>query len=99
MAKAPHEDWSIYPAHVGYIDRGRLKGNWFDDCIEVPFEYLRVKVLRRYDEALTQNYGDWRTPRHEDSLHGSLVLDAAIDYRTTLRERFGWADADLARLP
>lgn len=99
LAKTPHKNWSIYPAHVGYIARGHLEGDWFDDCIDVPFEYLTVKVLRRYDEALTENYGDWRTPHHDDSLHGNLVLDAATGFRTTLRERFGWTDADLSRLP
>ena len=99
LAKTPHKNWSIYPAHVGYISRGHLEGAWFDDCIDVPFEYLTVKVLRRYDEALTQNYGDWRTPRNDASLHGELVLDADTDFRTTLRERFGWTEEDLSRLP
>ena len=99
LAKTSHKNWSIYPAHVGYISRGHLEGAWFDDCIDVPFEYLTVKVLRRYDEALTQNYGDWRTPRNDASLHGELVLDADTCFRTTLRERFGWTDADLSRLP
>ncbi len=99
LALEPHTDWAIYPAHVGYIDRGKLKGDWFDDCIDVPFEYLTVKVLRRYDDALTQNFGDWRTPRNESSGHGQLVLDAAVDYKTTLRTRFGWTEAEIAALP
>ena len=99
MAETPHVNWSIYPAHVGYISRGHLEGAWFDDCVEMPFEYLSVKVLRRYDEALTQNYGDWRTPKHDASLHGELVLDAETDYKTTLRNRFGWTGEDLSRLP
>ncbi len=98
MAKTPHPNWSIYPAHVGYISRGHLKAEWLEETIDVPFEYTTVKVLRHYDEALTQNYGDWRTPRHDDSLHGSLVFDAATDYRTSLRARFGWTETDLSRL-
>ncbi len=99
LAKTPHKNWSIYPAHVGYISRGHLEGAWFDDCIDVSFEYLTVKVLRRYDEALTQNYGDWRTPRNDASLHGELVFDAETDYRTVLQNRFGWTESDLFRLP
>ena len=99
MAEQQHDNWSIYPAHVGYIDRGHLKAEWLEEYIEVPFEYLMVKVLRHYDEALTQNYGDWRTPRSDASLHGELVLDAAVDFRTTLRSRFGWTDEELRRLP
>lgn len=99
LVEKPHVNWAIYPAHVGYIDRGKLEGSWFDDCSDMPFEYLTVKVLRRYDEALTNNYGDWRTPRMEESLHGNLVFNPNVDFKTTLRTQFGWNDNELKTLP
>ncbi len=99
MAETPHPNWSIYPAHVGYISRGHLKAEWLDEYIEVPFEYLTVKVLKNYDEALTQNYGDWRTPSQEPSLHGTLDQDPFTPYKITLVEKYGWTQAEVDKLP
>lgn len=99
MARTAHPNWSIYPAHVGYISRGHLKAEWLDEYIDVPFEYTTVKVLKHYDEALTQNFGDWRTPRNEPSGHTGVIQDPYTPYKKTLREKFGWKQSETDRLP
>ncbi len=99
MAKTPHPNWSIYPAHVGYISRGHLKADWLEEYIDVPFEYLTVKVLKHYDEALTQNFGDWRTPRQAPSEHVGVVQDASTPYKETLVRDYGWTQREVDALP
>ena len=99
MAKTPHPNWSIYPAHVGYIKRGHLKAEWLEEYIDVPFEYTTVKVLKHYDEALTQNFGDWRTPRKEPSGHDGVIQDPFTPYKETLLKKYGWTQREIDRLP
>lgn len=88
-------EWQVYPAQVGYVARCRRKAEWFRSYIEVPFEYLMVKVPIGYDDILTQNYGNWRKPSREGSFHGTLVFDAEKDWKTTLIEQFGYKEKHL----
>ena len=92
-------EWQVYPAQVGYVLRCRRKAEWFRSYLDVPFKYLTVKVPVGYDEILTQNYGDWRKPSREGSMHGALVLDAEKNWKSSLVEQFGYRLEDLRGLP
>lgn len=46
--------------------------NAYFDATEMKFEHLTLKVPSNYDQALTVQYGDWRTPVMSGSTHGSF---------------------------
>ena len=70
----------------------------FDETVELPFEYLMVRCPKRYEESLTQSYGDWRKFKKGTALHGNMIMDAKRDYLTVLKEDFGYSDAELQEL-
>lgn len=43
----------------------------YDSYIDVPYEYLTLKVAAGYDEMNTCQYGDWRTPVKGTGDHGN----------------------------
>ena len=47
----------------------RLKKEWYEESINVPFENIMIPVPKYYDEALTAMFGDWRTPVKEAPTH------------------------------
>ena len=63
------------------LGRWVWKREWVD-CVEiVPFEMLMVPVPVGYEECLKTGFGeDWRTPRHVQNLHGSVVFDVEKPY-------------------
>lgn len=40
----------------------RMKKQWFDEVIKVPFENITVAVPKEYDNVLRSMYGDYMTP-------------------------------------
>ena len=71
---------------------------WFDNYIDVPFEYLSVKVPSSYNDILTKTYGNWEIPVKGANLHeGSLYVDAKHSYKQVLPEkyaRYGYKSKD-----
>lgn len=52
------------------------KKKWYDKTNYMQFEDVNIPVPYGYDEILTAQYGDWRTPRQAPSIHGGyLILD------------------------
>jgi len=47
----------------------RLKKEWYEESIEVPFENIMIPVPKYYDEALTAMYGAWRIFVRETAGH------------------------------
>lgn len=72
------------------------KTAWFDEFINVPFEYLKVPVPKEYDKILTQQFKEWRTPVKGGSYHGELYFDVHTDYKTTLMNKFGYKPSDFS---
>lgn len=65
----------------------RYKREWFDDVIYMPFCGFDVPVPIKYDEVLTEAYGDWRTPiKGKGCLHSDIVIDPDISYVQWLKE-------------
>lgn len=58
--------------------------------VDIKFEYLTLKAAVGYDEMLTCQYGDWRTPVKGAGDHGELYFDLERDYKSVLIEKFGY---------
>jgi len=57
------------------------KSDW-EDLIEVPFEFLTVKIPRSYDKLLRYQFGDYMTPQKVSGFHsGFYALDADHPYQ------------------
>ena len=52
----------------------------FEDLIEVGFEHLPFKAVRRYDEILTQKYGNWHKHVVGGDFHGGVLFDVNRAY-------------------
>lgn len=90
LANEPHRDFAIIPAHYGWDEKTLIKGEWIKDFVEVPFEYLKVKIPVGYEQRLTTMYGDWKTPRKGGAFHGDIIFDVNRGYKEVLREKFGY---------
>ena len=52
----------------------------FEDFIEVEFEHLPFMAVRRYDEILTQKYGNWHKHIIGGDAHGGVLFDVHRAY-------------------
>ena len=58
-----------------------LPASFFQDAVELDFEFLKIPVFSRYMEALKINYGsNWKEHVIGYSTHGGLLLDANRPY-------------------
>ncbi len=48
------------PAYIG--EKIKLKKEWYDETIQMPFENIMITVPKRYNEILTVLYGDYMVP-------------------------------------
>ena len=62
-------------------ERDIFPKEWANDLIDVPFENFTVKVPARYDEYLSQIYGDYMTPPPVDK-----QVTNHLNYYTNLNE-------------
>lgn len=63
-----------------YKPRWVRKKEWFDDTAWLPFEMTKIPVPASYQEALTQEYGDYMKPVKGASDHGTVILDTERPY-------------------
>lgn len=66
-----------------FFDNPEMVGTLADwkDLIDVPFEFLTVKIPRSYDKLLTYQFGDYMTPKKVSGFHsGFYALDADLPY-------------------
>lgn len=63
------------------------KKEWFDDTVELPFENTSVSCPKGYDELLTKQFGDWRTPVSGSAMHEMFVVDAETPYVEFLKAK------------
>lgn len=47
----------------------------------VPFEFMQIPVPEGYDELLTVQFGDWRTPTQSPTYHGAMKYDTEHSYK------------------
>lgn len=66
-------------------DEKRLrKKNYFQETIDLPFEFLKIPVCKNYDQALTDRFGNWHEFVIGRSLHGSTLFDTEKSYKSYL---------------
>lgn len=49
------------------------------------FEMLKIPLPNGYENILEKQYGDWRTPVKEPSVHGGVVFDVDLPYHEYLK--------------
>ena len=47
----------------------------------LPFEQTQINAPIAYDNILKKSYGDYMTPVHVDSEHGTVFFDLEHDYK------------------
>ena len=63
--------YNIWCNHVDYIPgKEHEPGEFYGDGTLSTFEGLQVRIPKKYDEYLTQRYGDWRADLPEDQKVG-----------------------------
>lgn len=61
------------------------KKDIFNESIDVPFEFLSVKVPSKFEEYLTHTYGNWRVPIRGNNTHGGVIFDVNKSYKDYLK--------------
>ena len=62
------------------------KKEWFEETVELPFEHITIMCPARYDEVLTKQYGDWRTPVYNGAYHDLYMWDPEVPYMEKLKQ-------------
>lgn len=58
----------------------------YDNIIYVPFERIEVPIPARFDELLTEQYGDYMKPVQAPSFHGDVIIDTEKSYQTYIEK-------------
>jgi lipopolysaccharide cholinephosphotransferase len=64
-----------------YHDKCIWKREWFNETVELDFEYLKASCPVGYDLVLSKTFGDYMTPVKEPSYHGNIIFDTEKSYR------------------
>lgn len=61
----------------------KYENDWFDNYIDLSFEKIEVKSIKKYDELLTKEYGNYmEIPSNKNgSIHGSVFFDTEKNYK------------------
>ncbi len=57
---------------------------WFENNIEVPFEFIRMRIPTFSEEILERAFGDWRKPVRGGGMHGDVLFDTDKPYTSFL---------------
>ena len=63
-----------------FLDQNIWQRNWFEDVEKLEFEDTTIDVPTKYDELLTQLFGDYRIPVHSPRSHGDIYFDLEHNY-------------------
>ena len=74
------------PVSANPYHREVLPSHFFDEAVEVPFEFMKIPVMAHHREALAINYGDWREHRIGLSEHGEMFIDTDRPYTDYLSD-------------
>ena len=65
-----------------FIKRHTFRKDWYKAILMLPFEDIMIPVPVEYDKILTQKYGDYMTPVHENTMHGGyVIIDTEKSYK------------------
>ncbi len=54
---------------------------WFDDYVLLPFEDTSIPCPICYEKVLEKEYGDWRTPVQNGSIHELVAVSISIPWK------------------
>ncbi len=54
--------------------------SWFEKSIELPFQNTTIACPAQYNEVLTKQFGDWKTPVFNGSNHEMYIFDTKVPY-------------------
>lgn len=75
---------------IGYLPyEFKYDNSWFENYIELPFEYLNVKCIKDYDKLLTRQYGNYmEIPKDKNgNKHGNILFDTEKSYKEYEKEK------------
>lgn len=58
--------------------------SWYREALEVPFEFITIKIPAGYTEYLTKTYGEWQKFVVGSSDHGDIIFDTDRSYKEYL---------------
>lgn len=73
---------TIFLLHHGYDKKKPRK--LYQSVTYLPFEMLQVPVPEKYEDALTEQFGNWHEFVKGGSIHGQMLFDANISYKEKL---------------
>lgn len=65
----------------------KYKAEWFKETVLLPFDEMELPCPKEYEQVLTCEYGNWRTPVKGASLHGEVFVDLTRPYQEIIKKR------------
>lgn len=59
---------------------------YFKEMTELPFEFMCIPVCYRYEELLSQRYGNWEKIEMGTNCHGEVFFDTNVSYKNYILE-------------
>ncbi len=60
--------------------KGFLRKSDYTTDLELPFEFMKIKVPAGYANTLTSHYGNWEKAIQQKNTHGDLIFDTVRSY-------------------
>ena len=60
---------------------------WFEQCIELPFEGTTINCPAGYEKILEREFGDWRTPVMGTAEHELFAVDTETPWKQYLEKK------------
>lgn len=54
--------YRMYYRSMDKYSRSKFDATWFDECVEVPYENITIRIPKKYDAFLTHCYGNYMEP-------------------------------------
>lgn len=68
-----------------------LKKSWYERTVEMQFEGITLPCPCKYEKVLETKYGDWKTEKRAETLHGQMVFDVTESYQNIIGgEYYEW---------
>lgn len=66
------------------LDRNVKQKDWYNKCIDMPFEFVKVKVPSEFEKYLSNVYGNWKEYVVGTSIHGGCIWEPYVPYKEYL---------------
>lgn len=70
-----------YSGHDAYL----FDMTWFENDMEVPFEFIKMRIPTLSDKILERAFGDWRKPVMGGGEHGDVLFNTEKPYTDFIR--------------